>query len=87
MTPEFHYHRKDGRDKLQIFGMSLLDMSVEPAYIARRMYASVARQNPEMADAFRAAAIQAFNHPATWDLTKAPPTDIEMMVTMPKEDR
>lgn len=86
MTPEFHYHRKDGRDKLEIFGLSLLDMAVELAYIARRMYNTIMKKNPEQAEAFRQAAIQAFTHPVTWDATKAPPVDTEIMLCIPKKE-
>lgn len=62
-------------------------MAMEPAYIARRMYLSIVRQQgPEMAEAFRQAAIQAFTHPVTWDATKVPPVDAEIMLVIPKKE-
>lgn len=83
MKSEFYYHRKNGRDSLQVQGMSLLDIAAEPAYIARRLYSSILRQEPSSAEAFKKAVIQIVTDPVTWDVSKAPTPDIEMLVTAP----
>lgn len=83
MKPEFFYHRKDGRDKVHAMGMSLAEMAVEPAYIARRLYASFARKDPAIANQFRKMVIQAVTDPMTWDLTTAKTPDLEMCILAP----
>lgn len=83
MKPEFLYHRKDGRDKIHAAGMSLADMAVEPAYIARRLYGSFMRQDPKIAEHFRRMVIQAVTDPQTWDITKAKMPEVEMCILAP----
>lgn len=68
-SPEFFYHRKDGRDKSYAFNMSLTDLAIEPSYIARKIYQAMMKQNPEMAEGFKSMVIDAITSPITWDLT------------------
>lgn len=85
MKPEFLYHRKDGKDKVHAAGMSLVEMAIEPAYIARRLYASFMRQDPKIAEYFRKTVIQAVTDPSTWDITNARIPEIEMCILAPGE--
>ena len=77
MKPEFLYHRKDGRDKLHAQGMSLFEMAAEPAYLARKIYATVKKCDPVTAEAFRNAVIQLVTDPVTWDISSYPMQDIK----------
>lgn len=83
MKPEFFYHRKDGYDRFRASGMSLAEMAVEPAYIARKLYATIKKQNPVHAEAFRKMVIDAVTAPMTWDVSTAPEQDLEMFITVP----
>lgn len=38
---EFFYHRKDGHDRLFTRDMDLIDVPIEPSYIARLIYKSI----------------------------------------------
>lgn len=84
MKPEFLYHRKDGKDKVHAAGMSLVEMATEPAYIARRLYASFMRQDPLIAEHYRRMVIQAVTDPMTWDLTNAAKPEVEMCIIAPE---
>ena len=82
-SPEFFYHRKDGRDKSYAFNMSLTDLAIEPSYIARKIYQAMMKQNPEMAEGFKSMVIDAITSPITWDLTGAKEPDISAIITVP----
>ena len=80
---EFFCHRKDGHDKSYSFNMTLMDLAIEPAYIARKIYQAMMKQNPEMAEAFKSMVIDAVTSPITWDLTGAKEPDISAVITVP----
>ena len=82
-SPEFFYHRKDGRDKSYAFNMSLTDLAIEPSYIARKIYQAMMKQNPEMAEGFKSMVIDAITSPITWDLTGVKEPDISAVITVP----
>ena len=84
-SPEFFYHRKDGRDKSYAFNMSLTDLAIEPSYIARKLYQAIMKQDPAMAEAFKSMVIDAVTSPITWDLTGAKEPDISAVITVPSE--
>lgn len=87
LKAEFLYHRKDGYDKLHAIGMSLADMAIEPAYIARKLYASIKKQNPAQAEAYRQMVIDAVTSPLTWDVSKAPKQDLEIYIPFAGETK
>lgn len=77
---EFFYQRKDGYDKLHAIGMSLAEMAIEPAYIARKLYASMLKQNPAHAEVFRQMVIDAVTSPVTWEVSDMPKQDLEVYI-------
>lgn len=84
-SPEFFYHRKDGRDKSYSFNMTLMDLAIEPSYIARKIYQAIMKQDPAMAEAFKSMVIDAVTSPITWDLTGAKEPDISAVITVPDQ--
>lgn len=82
-SPEFFYHRKDGRDRSFAQNMNLMDLAIEPSYIARKIYQAIIKQDPTMAEAFKSMVIDAVTSPITWDLTGAKEPDISAVITVP----
>lgn len=82
-SPEFFYHRKDGRDRFLTKYLSLTDLAIEPSYIARKIYQAIMKQDPEMAEAYKSMVIDAVTSPITWDLTGAKEPDISAVITVP----
>ena len=87
LKPEFFYLRKDGYDKIHAIGMSLAEMAIEPAYIARKLYASIKKQNPVHAEVFRQMVIDAVTSPLTWDVSKTPAQDLEFYIPFAGETK
>ncbi len=87
LKQEFLFHHKDGYDKLHAIGMSLADMAIEPAYIARKLYAGIKKRNPVQAEFFRKMVIEAVNSPQTWDVSKAPEQDLEIYIPFTGETK
>lgn len=79
-NPEFFYHRKNGSDKSFSKDMDLSDLAVEPAYIARRIYQAIMKQDPAIAEAFKSMVIDAVTCPVTWDLTDAKEPTISAVI-------
>ena len=81
---EFLYHRKDGRDKTHIAHMDLMEMAIEPSYIARQIYKAMMKRDPAQAEIYKQMVIDAVTSPLTWDLTDATePTKIFMVTSDP----
>lgn len=83
-SPEFFYHRKDGRDKIHAANMDLMEMAIEPSYIARLIYKAMMKRDPDQAEIYKQMVIDAVTSPLTWDLTDATePTKIFMVTSDP----
>lgn len=80
-SPEFFYHRKDGRDTTYTIGMDLIDMAFEPAYIARNIYQAIMKENPAIAETYKNLVIKAVTDPDIWDLSDAVEPEISAVIT------